>query len=139
MSEKEILFFIVVDSFTANLAFITNSELAVWVALKLSGLLKYKIIGAAFLGVLFANIGNYCLGMIIGNIFINKIVNNPKATNNIGILKILYNNFGIYLLAIGFIPVYSKLVVVLAGFCRYKIYRVILIVTLVKAAYFYYA
>ncbi len=138
MQQSELLFFILIDSFTSNLAFITNSELAVWVARELSEIPKILIILSSFVGVVCANFVNYFLGMIVGNIFSTKISKTPEVTQNIGVLRSVYDNFGIYLLIFGFIPVYSKFVVFFAGFSRYKIFMVIFIVSIVKACYYYY-
>ncbi len=138
MPQSELLFFILIDSFTSNLAFITNSELAIWVALQLSAVPKILIVAAAFVGVICANFANYFLGRIVRNIFVNKISKGSESKENIGVLRSIYNNFGIYLLVLGFIPVYSKFVVFFGGFTKYRMIRVVFIVALAKACYYYY-
>ncbi len=138
MTEIELLWFTLFDTFAANLAFITNQEISVWAAPALSDVSHKKILSAAFFGVLVANCVNYLLGIVCGNIFSSITKKNDKAQKNSGALKDLFSDLGIYLLCFGFLPVYSKLIVLLMGFCRYRFFSAITIVAIVKTIYYFY-
>jgi len=138
MPQTELFWLIFTDTFTTNLAFIINNEMAIWVAPKLTNLPKETILQIAFASVFCSSICNYLFGIVISNIFGKVTRGNNQASQNIGIVKDSFDNFGLLILVIGFIPVYSKLVVVFAGFCRYKIIRVLVIVSIVKTLFYAY-
>jgi membrane protein YqaA with SNARE-associated domain len=139
MSDVEILFFIIVDSFTSNLFFIINYELAVWVAQKLSTIDKLYVLSSAFLGVLAANICNYIFGILIFNIFKNNFEQTQEIMKNQNIILVIYKNFYFYLIILAFIPIYSKFMVLFAGYLRFRPVLVILGAAIIKTVYYGFA
>lgn len=138
MSDWELFWFIFTDTLLSNLIVSFRSELAAWAAPKLSELSEFKIYSATFLAVMLASGINYFFGIIFEK-FIKAIsTRTSKKTNNIGVFKSFYNNYGLYLLFLGFIPVYSKLLAMFAGFARYNFLITIFMIGALKTCYYVY-
>ena len=135
MSESELLWFIFTDNFISNLFFITNPELAIWSAPKLTNLSLEKILIAGSVGFGAAIIVNYIFGIVISKALASSS-ENEKARNNQNLLKNIFANFGFYVLAFSFFYIYSKLVVLIAGYIRYSFTRTFIIVMLSKIIFY---
>lgn len=135
MKESELLLLVLVDSFTSNLIFIFNSELAVWVTQKLSNIERYKILLAAFLGLLASGVCNYFFGSVIYKIM-DSFIDINSIKNNTKLLKSIYQKFYYYLILLSFLPLYSKFVILFAGFIGFRPFMIIFAVALVRTIFF---
>jgi membrane protein YqaA with SNARE-associated domain len=135
MYDFEILFFIFIDSFTSNLLFITNSEIAIWAALKLSNIPKEIILSISFLGIIFAGICNYVLGFAVYNIFREKIETGESSSKNYNLILSYFLKFKYYIIIFAFISLYSKFIVFLSGYLRFRPLLFILGTSIVRTLY----
>lgn len=138
MSEVEILWFIFVDTFTTNLFFMPGSELAIWVSLKISEVNYYKILVVGFFGVLCGSIVNFVMGTMISKIFQNQFENNVVIQRNSKTLKDIFARYYLLLLAMSFIPVYSKFLILAAGYARFNFVLMVLVTSIFKTIYYGY-
>lgn len=139
MSEIELFVFILCDTFFSNLVFTIIPELAAWAAPKLSSLPHYAIYSACFLGVFFASICNYIFGIILQRVFSSLTEDNENAVKNSSNLNSFMKNFGHYLLVLSFVPIYSKFIIILAGFTRFNFFASVAITTFMKTVFYAFA
>lgn len=136
MTIFEILTLVFVDSFTTNLFFIVNDEFAIWAALKLSDVEKTYILVANGAALMLASLCNYIMGLSIYKIMQNYAGNNEIMQEKSHILKSIMDRFYYYLVGLSFLAVYSKFLVLFAGYARSRAIIYIVGTSIVKTIYY---
>lgn len=136
MNELEIYSLLFTDTLVSNLVFSTNEEI---ILNSMKGFGKYnnlKMLASAEVSAILAINLNYLFGRILYNIF---------AFSKDSIFHLRYKNFitlisrySLIFLLLGGLPFWGKFIVLLAGFCRLNLFKVLLICSFAKLCYYVY-
>ncbi|MDX1924562.1 MAG: hypothetical protein SFT91_05030 [Rickettsiaceae bacterium] len=125
MNSLEVMKYIFVDTFTTNLFFVFNAEVAFPFAYHLSEINFIFLLVPAFFGLLCSMTVNYLAGFILYFIF-QRFFKSEVSVNNYPVLQRIYNVLWIPLACLCWIYLYAKLFLLFAGFARFSAARVIL-------------
>lgn len=124
------------DTLFSNLAFNMATEIAIE-SMKIFGLYNnYLILLIASSAFAISTCINYALGKICYNI-LSPLRSEQAGERDININKVRQNKYASLLLILSPLPLFGNLILLFAGFCKIRIFPVMVIGTSAKFIYYY--
>ncbi len=137
MNLTEIYLLLFTDTLVSNLAINPSSELVIHSMKIFNSYNPYIIIVVAAVSFSIASCINYLLGIICHKVLAPLVTEEVMSSQN-KIEQIRRSRYLFLLLALSFVPFFSKFILVFAGFCRINLSLTIIIAVFVKLAYYSY-